>query len=391
MLEKERTLSDAQAHSNSGEGSASTADARVESAGNAARVVLSGRLDATSVAAIWERVVPGLKEGSFHALTVDGTGVSYCDGAGIGLIMELALLCRARKARIGFEGLSADLQTLIERATPAEIPPPAKPAPDLISGIGLATKAVLDDLYGLVSFLGDSIFAFGWAISRPMAVRWKDVFFVCERAGVNALPVVMLLGFLMGLIIAFQTAPPLQEYGAVSQIPVLMGLAMVRELGPLTTAIILAGRSGSAFAAEIGTMKVTQELNALTTFGIQPLRFLVVPRVLAAMIMTPLLANFCTLMGLLGGIPTMLSFGYTVRFYVEGVRSSVGPEDLLQGLFKAIVFAFVISAVGCQRGLTTASGPGAVGRSTTSAVVASIVLIVVVDGILGVVFFYLRV
>lgn len=387
-------MSDAPAYSNPDQtvrGRVQDADARIEREDSRVRLVLTGRLDADSVAAIWSRVVPKLREGTFSSLTVDGKGVSYCDGAGIGLIMELALLCKARQVSLAFDGLSPELQTLIERATPAEPPAPAQPGPGVIASIGLTTGAVLNDLHGLTAFLGDAILAFGWAISRPAAVRWKDVLLVCERAGVNALPVVMLLGFLMGLIIAFQTAPPLQEYGAVSQIPVLMGLAMVRELGPLTTAIILAGRSGSAFAAEIGTMKVTQELSALTTFGVQPVRFLVVPRVLAAMIMTPLLANFCTLMGLLGGIPTMLSFGYTVRFYIEGVRSAVGPEDLLQGLFKAIVFAFVIAAVGCQRGLTTASGPGAVGRSTTSAVVASIVLIVVVDGILGVVFFYLRV
>lgn len=368
----------------------SGASASVTSQGGSTHVALSGRLDADSIASIWETVVPPVRGSALSALTVDGKGVSYCDGAGIGLLMELALVCRAKKVPIAFEGLSEDLRTLIEKATPAELPAPAAPKPDVVSSIGLSARSVLEDMYELISFLGDSILAFGWAITHPTRVRWPDVLLVCERAGVNALPVVMLLGFLMGLIIAFQTATPLQEYGAVSQIPVLMGLAMVRELGPLTTAIILAGRSGSAFAAEIGTMKVTQELDALNTFGVRPMRFLVVPRVLAAMIMTPLLANFCTLMGLLGGIPTMLSFGYTLQFYIEGVRSAVGPEDLLQGLLKAVIFAFVIGAVGCQRGLKTGSGPGAVGRSTTSAVVAGIVLIVVVDGLLGVVFFYLR-
>ncbi|MBL8875143.1 MAG: ABC transporter permease [Phycisphaerae bacterium] len=372
------------------EAQAQQADASVTSQGGSARVALKGRLDANSVAGLWDRVVPPVRDSGFSTLTVDGKDVSYCDGAGIGLLMELALVCRARKASISYEGLNEDLRLLLEKATPAELPPPAATKPDVVSSIGLSASSVLSDLYGLIEFLGESIKAFGWAITHPTRVRWADVLLVCERAGVNALPVVMLLGFLMGLIIAFQTATPLQEYGAVSQIPVLMGLAMVRELGPLTTAIILAGRSGSAFAAEIGTMKVTQELDALNTFGVRPMRFLVVPRVLAAMIMTPLLANFCTLMGLLGGIPTMLSFGYTLQFYIEGVRSAVGPEDLLQGLFKAVIFAFVIGAVGCQRGLKTGSGPGAVGRSTTSAVVAGIVLIVVVDGLLGVVFFYLR-
>lgn len=365
------------------------ADAVVRADGGAASVVLRGRLSAASVATIWEKVIPKLRESSFSNLKVEGKEISYCDGAGIGLLLEMALLSKEKKATIAYEGLTEDLRTLVERATPTEVPPPQQPRPDIISGIGLSTRAVLDDLYELVAFLGDSVLAFLWAITRPAAVRWPDVFLVCERAGVNALPVVALLGFLMGLIIAFQTATPLSQYGAVSQIPVMMAYAMIRELGPLTTAIILAGRSGSAFAAEIGTMKVTEEINALTTFGLQPMRFLVVPRVLAAMIMTPLLANFCTLMGLLGGIPTMLSYGYSLQYYIDGVRHAVGPADLLQGLLKSVVFAFVIGAVGCQRGLRTGSGPGAVGTSTTSAVVAGIVLVVATDGILGVVFFYL--
>jgi phospholipid/cholesterol/gamma-HCH transport system permease protein len=172
-------------------------------------------------------------------------------------------------------------------------------------------------------------------------------------------------------------------------IPTLLSFAMVRELGPLITAIILAGRSGSAFAAELGTMKVTEEINALTTFGLDPSRFLVVPRILAAIIVTPLLSVFGTLFGLVGGYLIMLGLGYGLPFYVNQVRASVNWVDFLQGVFKAGVFAFLIAAIGCLKGLQTRSGPGAVGDSTTRAVVAGIVMIVVADGLLGVVFYYL--
>jgi phospholipid/cholesterol/gamma-HCH transport system permease protein len=358
-----------------------------DSSGGGGIVRISGRLDATGVAAIWDGVFLRVKP--LAGFQVDASGVEYCDGAGLGLLLELKrLVPRGAAGAVEFRGLPKEVSELLERATPTKEPEQPPPPLGAVTQLGAGAASVGRDLAALVAFLGEMIAAFAWGSARPSRVRWRDVLLVCEKAGAMAVPVVCLLGFLMGLIIAFQAAAPLAQYGAQGQIPNMLAFAMVRELGPLVTAVILAGRSGSAFAAEIGTMKVTEEINALTTFGLDPVRFLVVPRVLAAMIIMPLLSNFCTLMGLLGGLPTIWSFGYGTHYYMDAVRDAVGDVDLIQGLIKSVVFAFLVAGVGCKRGLATGAGPGAVGNSTTSAVVAGIVLIVVADGVLGAVFYY---
>jgi phospholipid/cholesterol/gamma-HCH transport system permease protein len=357
------------------------------SAGGDGIVRISGRLDAPGVAAIWDGLF--LRVRALAGFEVDASDVEYCDGAGLGLLLELKRLgSRGAAGGIAFRGLPKEVSELLERATPRKEPEPPLLPLGTVTQLGADAARVARDIASLIAFLGEMMAAFAWGLAHPSRVRWRDVLLVCDKAGAGAVPVVCLLGFLMGLIIAFQAAAPLAQYGAQGQIPRMLAFAMVRELGPLVTAIILAGRSGSAFAAEIGTMKVTEEINALTTFGLNPLRFLVLPRVLAAMIVMPLLSNFCTLMGLLGGLPTLWSFGYGTHYYIDGVRNAVGDVDLIQGLIKSVVFAFLVAGVGCKRGLATGAGPGAVGNSTTSAVVAGIVLIVVADGVLGAVFFY---
>lgn len=357
-----------------------------------AEIVLRGRLDAASLPSLWPKVVEALQQSPATRARVDASAVTYCDGAGLGLLVEIQRVLAPRSpagaSAVEFSGLSGELARLLERAAPAIAPPAPTKRVGFVRRVGHATFLVLSDIRSLIEFLGETVSAFGWAVRRPGRVRWADTLLVAEKAGANAVPVVALLGFLVGLIISFQSASPLKRYAAESTIPMLLSISLVRELGPLFTAIILAGRSGSAFAAEIGTMKVTEEINALTTFGLEPVRFLVVPRVLAAVLMTPLLSIVCTLAGLIGGYIIMASLGFTLRFYVNEVQRSVDYVDLLQGLFKAGVFAFLIAAIGCLRGLKTASGPGAVGDSTTRAVVAGIILIVVADGILGVVFYH---
>ena len=207
------------------------------------------------------------------------------------------------------------------------------------------------------------------------------------RHGFDAIGVVALLGFLIGAIIAFQTFDPMARYGAKLQVADVVAVSIVRELGPLITAIILAGRSGSAFAAEIGTMKVTQELDALRTFGIDPVRFLVLPRLIATVIVTPMLAVWASILGVAGGYVILFSEGITLSQYIDQVQSALTVGGFLQGLAKAAVFALLVAAIGCLAGLRTGQGPGAVGLSTTRAVVAGIVAIIVADSVLGS-FFY---
>jgi phospholipid/cholesterol/gamma-HCH transport system permease protein len=351
-------------------------------------VELSGRLDATTLPDVWRDVVPNLPaklDGDLHA---ECSGLGYCDGAGLGLLVYLKRRAEESGVGVAFAGLNDGLRGLLERSDPGPRPPPKPPAGAVVK-LGRATSEVAQTVIAMVSFLGELLLAFIWAVTHPHKVRWRDVLLIAEKAGAEAVPVVCLLGWLMGVIISFQSVPVLSDLGVESMIPTMLAFAMVRELGPLVTAIILAGRSGSAFAAELGTMKVTEEINALTTFGLDPARFLVVPRILAAVIVTPLLSVFGTLFGLMGGYLIMATLGYGLPFYVNQVASAVDWVDLLQGVFKAGVFAFLIAAIGCLKGLQTRSGPGAVGDSTTKAVVAGIVMIVVADGVLGVTFFYL--
>jgi len=241
----------------------------------------------------------------------------------------------------------------------------------------------------LLTFVGELTVTLLRAARHPRLVRWSDAWLSAERVGVDALPIIALIGFLLGLILAFQSAIPMRRFGAEIFVANLIGVSMIREMGPLITAIILAGRSGSAFAAELGTMKVREEIDALTTMGLEPVRFLVVPRVLAAVTMTPLLAVFANLFGLIGGAVVMRSLGFPLVTYVNQILSALTVGDLLGGLFKSLVYGIVVAGIGCLRGLQTKTGASAVGQSATSAVVSGIVLIAIVDGGFAVVFYAL--
>jgi phospholipid/cholesterol/gamma-HCH transport system permease protein len=212
---------------------------------------------------------------------------------------------------------------------------------------------------------------------------------VADRAGIGAVGIITLVGFLLGLILAFQGAIPMQRFGAQIFVADLIGVSMLRELGPLMASILLTARSGSAFAAEIGTMKVNEEIDALSTMGLEPVRFLVVPRVLAALGVVPALAMLTSLSGLVGGAVVFRSLGFPLVVYIDRIRDFVTVGDVLGGLFKALAFGVIVAAVGCQRGLQTGQGAGAVGAATTSSVVSAIVLIAIVDGIFAVAFYIL--
>jgi phospholipid/cholesterol/gamma-HCH transport system permease protein len=191
------------------------------------------------------------------------------------------------------------------------------------------------------------------------------------------------------LIMGFQAVIPMRQFGAEIFVADLVGLAILRELGPLMTAIVLTGRSGSAFAAELGTMKVNEEIDALNTMGLDPVRFLVVSRVIAALAMTPLLTIFSDLIGVMGGSLVLRSLGYPFVTYWNEVLSAVSYMDFLGGLVKSLVFGITIAGIGCLRGLQTKIGATAVGESATRAVVSGIVLIVIIDGVFSVVYYYL--
>ena len=355
-------------------------------------IAIAGRLDNTTLPDVWPQAMGVVGQASAKRVVIDASGVAYCDGSGLGLFAALRRLAASRGGQVDITGLAPGLQRLVgistlEDPTAAELTP-ARP-PGLVSRAGRATAEVLADVRDIIAFMGELTATRVWALLHPWQIRGRDLWAVAEKVGVDALPVMCLLGSLIGLIMAFQTAVPLQQYGAVSAIPTLLAISMIRELGPLITAIILAGRSGSAFAAEIGTMTVTQEISALRTFGLDPMRVLAVPRVLAAMLMTPLLAIFNIVTGILAGYIVMAQYGYSFQFYVNGVIGAVSHVDLIGGIGKTLAFGLIVAAIGCMRGLSTKTGPSAVGDSTTRAVVAGIVLIIIADMAFGVVYFYL--
>lgn len=210
-------------------------------------------------------------------------------------------------------------------------------------------------------------------------------------AGVGAIPITSLITFFVGVIIALQGAYQLRRLGAMQLVSSLVAIAITRELGPLITAIVVIGRSGSAFAAQIGTMRVTEELDALETMALDPVAFLVVPKFLAMAVMLPCLAIWADLMGILGGsLFGVAGGGYTFGGYLLATRDALLARDITSGVIKSVVFGMVITAVGCHEGFTTGSGAEAVGRSTTSAVVISILLVILIDLIFTALFYLAR-
>ena len=352
----------------------------------------AGRLDADSTAALWHEAVGALEREKVGRVEVDASEVEYCDGAGIGLLVELC--CRQNRAGGEFEilGLSPRFRQLLDLFDPASLPRPrhleAEPS-GFAEEVGRGTWRILEGLRNLVSFVGELSVALMHAALRPRKVRWGDVMLHTEKTGVNALPIVLLVSFLVGLIMAFQAAIPMRQFGAEIFVANLIGLSMVRELGPLMTAMVMAGRSGSAFAAELGTMKVNEEIDALQTMGIDPVRFLVVNRVLAAMIMIPLLTIFANLLGIMGGSVVLLALGYPLVAYINQLLTVVTWIDLAGGIFKSVFFGLIVAGIGCFHGLQTRLGASAVGDSATRAVVSGNILIIVADGIFAVLFYYL--
>jgi len=351
-------------------------------------ITLSGRLDAEGVACVWNEAVRRAAA-SGGTLVVAAAGVEYCDVSGMALLVELRRQAEAAGAKFRLEGLGERYQALYSEFAPEDIAPLTQQGKgsSFPEEVGRGAAGLWADVAAIIGFVGEFCVAVVHALATPHKIRWRDALYVAETAGADALPIIVLIGFLMGLILAFQSAMPLKQFGAEIFVGNLLGLSLVRELGPLVTAIILAGRSGSAFAAEIGTMTINEEINALKTMGLDPVRFLVVTRVLATMLMTPLLALFFSLAGLVGGALVMLSLGYPLVTFVNQIKTSVALGDMMGGLAKAMFFSLLVCAIGCQRGLNTRGGASSVGESTTSAVVSGIILIAVADGVFAVVFY----
>jgi phospholipid/cholesterol/gamma-HCH transport system permease protein len=355
-------------------------------------LTLHGDLDVASTPGAWDALEKELKGGEISSLEIDASNLT-CDSAGLALLYYMYTGRMTPGATVRMSGLSSELQNLSGSFSLADFQALRSHQPrrrSFLEEIGAATASWLRDLREQVEFIGEVAIDLSGSIFHPRRMRWKEVFRVFEVAGVNALPIVSLITWLVGMVIAFESAQPLAQLGAQVFVANLLGLVMSRELGPVMAAIMLAGRSGSAFAAELGTMKVNEELNALQTMGLSPVQFLVVQRVMAGVLLTPVLTMYAMFAGLAGGVPVMLALGFPLRMVLQQVRSAVHYGDLAEGLCKSVVFGLVVSSISCLRGLQTGVGPQAVGESTTRSVVSSILLIILSDAVIASITYTLR-
>jgi phospholipid/cholesterol/gamma-HCH transport system permease protein len=252
--------------------------------------------------------------------------------------------------------------------------------------VGKASMDLARQVTGLTAFLGEATIAFGRFLVGKAKFRRTDLWLTIQQCGADALPIVSLISFLVGLILAFVGAVQLAMFGAQIYIANLVGIAMAREMGAIMTAIIMAGRTGAAFAAQIGTMQVNEEVDALTTMGISPMEFLVLPRMLALILMMPLLCLYSDLVGILGGFVVGTGmFDISFTQYMEQTSTSLNLTHFSIGVFKSAIFGVVVAIAGCLRGMESGRSASAVGDAATSAVVTSIVLIIVLDGIFAVI------
>ncbi len=365
---------------------------------NAVTLVLSGRIDADGCAAVWKKTSEFIIKktenlSGIPPFILNLENVNYFDTAGAALVSNINGLAKKKGwDKISIKGLNPEYSSLVKLSL--DIDPLIhvenhSASLSFIEKKGDEFSDFLSDLGLFITFIGEITWALFTSLKQPFRIRWHETFVVAEKTGVDALPIVSLISFIVGLVMAFQAAIPMKMFGAEIYVANLIGIAMVRELGPLMTAIVLAGRSASAFAAEIGTMKINEEIDALTVMGFDPVKFLIVPRVIASTFITPLLTVFANLMGILGGALVILAFGYPIITYYNQIAGFVTWEDFAGGIVKCFVFGILIAATGCIKGYQTKQGPSAVGESTTSAVVSSIILIAVFDGIFSVVYYCL--
>ncbi|MBW1991300.1 MAG: MlaE family lipid ABC transporter permease subunit [Deltaproteobacteria bacterium] len=362
--------------------------------GQAVTFAVSGHIALATLPPLKSRLTSLLNHYQPAALTVDLAGVTYLDSAGALLLVELEEEARARGITFTLAHASEEVQKIlgiIDRQALTAPPLKVEEKAGVVEKVGAATLKFVDDLVEVTVFVGDLCLALMYSVLHPRQVRWGEVGFYMRRAGVGALPILGLLSFLLGMVMAFMSSLQLEQFGATLYVSSLVGIAMVQELGPLLTAILVAGRSGSAFAAEIGTMMVNEEVDAITVMGFDPIKFLAVPKVLASMLVVPLLAVYATFFGILGGLLIGVSLlDITMYSYILETRKAIALFDIISSLVKSAVFAVIIAGLGCQRGFRVRGGAEAVGAQTTAAVVAGIFLIIVVDSLFAVALHYIR-
>lgn len=284
------------------------------------------------------------------------------------------------------------MQAAHEHSNVCPIPPPKPHLIDILYRIGRAVEDMWEDLLGTLAFAGRLFQTLGRSLLNPSRLRWPSIFAIAEEAGVNALPIVALLSFFMGAVMAFLSANLLSSFGASLFTVDLVGLAVLREFAVVITAIILAGRSNSAFTAEIGSMRMQQEIDAMKVLGIDPFEALVIPRVIACVLMIPLLVFAAMITGLIGGaLVSWVELGISPSLFVSRLQEQVSIQHFWVGMSKAPVFALIIALIGCRQGLLVEGNVESLGRRTTMSVVQALFAVILVDAIFAMVYMELNI
>jgi phospholipid/cholesterol/gamma-HCH transport system permease protein len=349
---------------------------------------LSGHWTALGIGELARDLAPGAAGAASGGArsVIDGTRVDALDSVGAMLIERWL---GASGAGAEWRGWQPAHRALFERMAKRPAPKaPAAPAGDsLVARFGQYAWAIAAESVALLSLVGECALAMARIVRRPSHARWRQLLHHVGSAGLAALPIVGLLSLLMGIVVTYQGAEQLRRYGANIFVVDLVAVSMLREFAPLVTAIIVAGRSGADYAAQLGTMAVTEEVDALRVLGIAPAELLVLPRIFALVIALPLLTMFSDLLGVFGGmLMARGNLGVSFAVFLDRLPHAIELSTLLVGLFKAPVFAAIIGLVGCFQGLQTSGGANSVGTHTTRAVVQSIFLIIVADAVFSVVF-----
>jgi phospholipid/cholesterol/gamma-HCH transport system permease protein len=323
-------------------------------------------------------------------LLVDTRALTRWDSGLVTFLRTLAELCGQRQIALDRAGLPEGVRRLLDLA--AAVPERQGARREairdpILARIGKATIATTASAGRMLDFLGEAFLAFLKLLRGQARFRRVDLALLVQECGAQALPIVTLITFLVGAILAFIGAVQLQQFGAQIYVANLVGLAMVLEMGAMMTAIIMAGRTGAAFAAQLGTMQVNQEIDALTTLGVSPMEFLVVPRLLALVLMVPLLTIYADLMGILGGAAiAATTLDVSLPVYFRQLQEGVTLKACAQGLIKSAVYGAIVALSGCLRGMQSGRSAAAVGEAATSAVVTGIVGIIVSSAILTVIY-----
>jgi phospholipid/cholesterol/gamma-HCH transport system permease protein len=356
---------------------------KVEVKGEQARVKLSGQLDAQGAVLLHRALEKLRRRGEVRRVVVELGSVEKLDGAGIAVLSLAAETWHAMGRQLTVEGASED-----QRAALSMMPARQRVKADgeedegFFARMGDRGLAWWDEVKALLGILADLGAAVLSVARNPRLMPLDSLVEQCVEMGVRALGILSLLALLLGMILAFQAGYQLQQFGATSFVANMVGISMAREFGPIITGIILAGRTGSAIAAELGTMTVQEEIDALRTMGIDPARYLLVPRICALIIVQPALTLIADIVGMLGGLVVAVGYLQVVpSAFVQQTIAALKLADFMQGLLKAVLFAVVIGLVGSLSGLRISGGASGVGRSTTQAVVRSIFLIIVADSV----------